>query len=186
MCLLLRHEMYRARACSHRVASSHKRQNNARVPLALRPVRKQGREVIHTFRSYLLNCSWTNIVLLYFICYGNVSASFSVNDVGLYVIIRKLLDSVELGYPSRYSDGLDGGSSIPGRGKVFFSSPKRPDRLWGPLSLLSNGYWGLFFLGQNGRVVNLTTHLHLSAEVKKGGAIPPLPPYVFIAYCLIN
>jgi hypothetical protein len=24
------------------------------------------------------------------------------------------------------------------------------------------------------------------AEAIKGGAIPPLPPYVFIAYCLIN
>ena len=31
-------------------------------------------------------------------------------------------------------------SSIPGRGKCFFSFPKRPDRLWGPLSLLFNGY----------------------------------------------
>jgi hypothetical protein len=29
----------------------------------------------------------------------------------------------------------------------FFSSPPRPDRLWGPGSLLSNGYHGLFPLG---------------------------------------
>jgi hypothetical protein len=29
-------------------------------------------------------------------------------------------------------------------GSRIFSSPKRPDRLWGPLSLLSNGYRGLF------------------------------------------
>jgi hypothetical protein len=26
----------------------------------------------------------------------------------------------------------------------FFSSPPRPERLWGPPSLLSNGYQGLF------------------------------------------
>jgi hypothetical protein len=29
-------------------------------------------------------------------------------------------------------------------GSRIFSSPRRPERLWGPLSLLSNGYRGLF------------------------------------------
>jgi hypothetical protein len=29
-------------------------------------------------------------------------------------------------------------------GSRIFSSPRRPDRLWGPHSLLSNGYRGLF------------------------------------------
>jgi hypothetical protein len=27
-------------------------------------------------------------------------------------------------------------------GSRIFSSPSRPDRLWGPLNLLYNGYWG--------------------------------------------
>jgi len=37
-------------------------------------------------------------------------------------------------------------SSIPGRGRkgLFFPSPPRPDRLWDPPSLLSDGYRGLF------------------------------------------
>jgi hypothetical protein len=39
------------------------------------------------------------------------------------------------------------GGSSPGRGGEFFSSPPRPDRLWGPPSLLSNGYYGLFTEG---------------------------------------
>jgi hypothetical protein len=37
---------------------------------------------------------------------------------------------------------LDGRSSIPGRGKGFFSIPQRSERLWGPPNLL-NEYWAL-------------------------------------------
>jgi hypothetical protein len=40
--------------------------------------------------------------------------------------------------------GLDGRGSISGRVKRFFSTPQRPDRLWGPSSLLSNRNRGLF------------------------------------------
>jgi hypothetical protein len=32
---------------------------------------------------------------------------------------------------------------VPVRSRIF-SSPRRPDRLWGPPSLLSNRYWNLF------------------------------------------
>jgi hypothetical protein len=52
---------------------------------------------------------------------------------------------------------------IPGRGKRFFSSPQRPDRLWDPPSLLSNGY-----RGQSGRIVKLTDlHLVLKSRIVK-------------------
>jgi hypothetical protein len=39
---------------------------------------------------------------------------------------------------------LDDRGSIPGGCWEFFSKPPRPERLWGPPSLLSNGYQGLF------------------------------------------
>jgi hypothetical protein len=44
------------------------------------------------------------------------------------------------------SYGLDNrGVGVESRwGQEFFSFPNRPDRLWGPLNLLSNGYRGLF------------------------------------------
>jgi hypothetical protein len=58
-------------------------------------------------------------------------------------------------------------------GRVY-SSPQRPDRMWGPLRLLSNGYWGLFlrWVKRQRRIADHS--LPSSAEVKKGGAIPPL------------
>jgi hypothetical protein len=49
--------------------------------------------------------------------------------------------SIALGY------GLDDRGSIPGGCWEFFSSPPRPEWLWGPPSLLSNGYQGLLSLG---------------------------------------
>jgi hypothetical protein len=36
------------------------------------------------------------------------------------------------------------GGSIPDRGREFIFSAARPDRLWGPPILLSNGYQGFF------------------------------------------
>jgi hypothetical protein len=54
-------------------------------------------------------------------------------------------------------------------GSRIFSSPRRPDRLWGPTNLLFNGY-----RGKSGRVVKLTTHLQLLPWLRKCGSIHPL------------
>jgi hypothetical protein len=40
--------------------------------------------------------------------------------------------------------GVDSRCTIAGRDNRFLFTPQRPYRLWGPLSLLSNGYQGLF------------------------------------------
>jgi len=81
--------------------------------------------------------------------------------------------TVRLGFGSRQGIG-------------FFSLPPRPDRLWGPPNLLSNGYWGLLSQTENGRDVKLILHLHLMPTLKTRGAIPPLRQYVFMAWCLVK
>jgi hypothetical protein len=52
----------------------------------------------------------------------------------------------EPGYLSLYNYGLDGHDLIPGRG-----TQQRPDRLWGPPSLLFSGYRGRLPGGKAGR-----------------------------------
>jgi hypothetical protein len=56
-------------------------------------------------------------------------------------------------------------NSIPGRGNRFFSSPKLPDRLWGPPSLLFTSYQWLFSWGSSSRGMNLTMKANVGVEV---------------------
>jgi hypothetical protein len=63
--------------------------------------------------------------------------------------------------------------SIPGRGKKFFFTPQHPDRLWSPRSLLSNGM-GALSQGIKQPKREADHSAPSSADVKNGGAIPPL------------
>jgi hypothetical protein len=69
--------------------------------------------------------------------------------------------------------GLDDPGSIPGSAR-FFSSPQRPDPLWGPPSLLS------LFLGLKWQERKADYSLPSSAEFKKGRAITPLPHMTYL------
>jgi hypothetical protein len=71
---------------------------------------------------------------------------------------------------------------VPVRSRIF-SSSRCPDRLWGPPSLLANGFRGGSIspgLKQPGRAPLAT------AEVYKMWICTSTPPYAFMAWCIIS
>jgi hypothetical protein len=68
------------------------------------------------------------------------------------------------------------GIRIPAGATDFFLFSKTSDRLLGPPSLPVNRRRG------SGRMLMLTTNLHLSPRLRMSGVIPPLSLYTFIAW----
>jgi hypothetical protein len=73
-----------------------------------------------------------------------------------------------------------------GQGRDFFSSPPRPDQLWSPPNLLSNGYRGALSLGVK-RLGREAAHSPPSSSgVKNVWSCNSTPQYVFTAWCLMK
>jgi hypothetical protein len=97
-----------------------------------------------------------------------------------------LQNGTPLGQLSLYSDGLQPG--WPGfdswQGKIVYLL-QCPEQLWGPPSILSSEYCGLFPQGSGGQGVKLIIHIILCQGQEWWNYIFT-PPYIFMVYCLIN
>jgi hypothetical protein len=96
-------------------------------------------------------------------CLNNLRIAYEITDF----MLKFLGASTATGY------GLDGPVSI-----SYY--PQRPDGLWDPPSLLSNGSCGQFPWSLSGQAVKLTTHLHLVPRSRMWELYLQLP-YVFIS-----
>jgi hypothetical protein len=97
-----------------------------------------------------------------------------------FALLRCIRQNTLYSYTASIVTGLQagraggGGGSIPGGSKSFISSPKRPDRIRRPPSLLFSGY-RRFILGVKRPGHKLTTYLHIVPRLRMSGAIPLLP-----------
>jgi hypothetical protein len=94
--------------------------------------------VCENFRSHLF-CYLSGSLLIS--CYLDVPRHYSYFQNVFFFRMESRDSSV--GIATGYGLGDRGvGVRVPGGSRIF-SSPRRPDRFWGPPSLLSNGYRGL-------------------------------------------
>jgi hypothetical protein len=78
--------------------------------------------------------------------------------------------------------GWTAGVRFPARLR-FFSSPQRPDRLWSPPILLSNGRRGLF---SRGKAAGAWSWLTSKCRGQEWWSYTSTPPYDSMVRCLIN
>jgi hypothetical protein len=105
--------------------------------------------LVHTLIENVLKCVWGQ--------FGPVKNLFWILFNTLYRRRRDSSVCIATGYVLNDWEVED---LVP-VGSRIFSHPRRPDRFWGPPSLLSNGYRGLFPRKQSRRGVKLTTHIQL-------------------------
>jgi hypothetical protein len=74
--------------------------------------------------------------------------------------------SVQLHVPAALLPGQEPPAVFRQEASIFSCVPLRSERLWGPPSLLSNEYEGLFPWGESDRGLKLTAHLHLVPRSK--------------------
>jgi hypothetical protein len=117
----------------------------------------------------------------------------SLNTQSLFFLLLILYKLLETMFLERWGSSVStvtrlrtrrpGFNSRQGQWWEFFSSPPRPDRFWGPHSLLSNGYRGCF-PGVKLTELEADHSPSSNAEVKIVWRYTPLPQNVFMSWCL--
>jgi hypothetical protein len=79
----------------------------------------------------IFSCHNYHTIILFIIIIIIIIVLFGTSDGAVFIATGYGLDDRGVGV------------RVPVRSRIF-SSPRRRDRLWGPLNLLSNGYWELF------------------------------------------
>jgi hypothetical protein len=98
-----------------------------------------------------------------------------------YVISQYRSRDSAVGIATGYGlDDQEVGVRVPVWSRIF-SSPRRPDWLWGPPSFLSNGYWGALSLGVKRQGCETDHSPATSAEFKKTWIYTSTPPHAFTA-----
>jgi hypothetical protein len=87
---------------------------------------------------------------------------------------------------TRLRTGWPGFNNRKGQVWDFLSPSPLPDRLRGPLSLLSIVNGGLMLWAKSSWSLKLTTHLHPVTRSRMRESIPPILQYVSMAWYLIN
>jgi hypothetical protein len=182
-CIVARQRLYRNFTAAKNTCDS-RRIVGRFVFYAVRVVLKESTRLVlprtfcylNAFTLYLLHnsSSWYPSVSfplhMPFLFLFSCSLSLSIYK---YIFLSSITSHMGVGIATGY--GLDdGGVGVRIQvGSRIFSSPRRPDRPWGPPSLLPNGYRG-YPLG-SGLGVKLITHLKLVPRSRKCGSIYPLP-----------
>jgi hypothetical protein len=100
---------------------------------------------------YLLSSSWRSFLsrnarsITLFTKDRHTTPCRCIQFTASHSISLKMSCGSSFGIPTRLQDGWPGVRLLAGV-VISFSSPQRTYRLWGPHSLLSNGYWGLCYL----------------------------------------
>jgi hypothetical protein len=119
---------------------------------------------------YFMNCRKYVKLLCHWFRGEKIEVQTTDNKKRPCVFIRTDNVSVVVIATSYELDDRGAGVRVP-IGSRIFSSQRRPDRFWGTSSLLYNGCGGLFIRWLSDRGVKLISHIHLSGEVKNGGAV---------------
>jgi hypothetical protein len=159
-----------------------------------------GPNIKHNFQQYLYCYAWVLVTawmcLLSRCLTMNVSSGSTIQAIKLNVTVNCCADGQYILWSHDYKNfintyrgcgdsvvGIATGYGLDDRGigvrvpvgSRIFSFPQRPDRLWGPPSLLSNGYRG-----------EVHHSPPISAKVKKMWIYTSTAPYTFMAQWLIS